>query len=372
MYECTVDEMKQAMFLHPHSRRRPEVTQQNPTTAVATVHPQTVMRATKPGSLHSLASMYECTVEEMKQAMFRQVFRGEAGKECRDEDFLVLAAIAGQYKLNPLVPGQLYAYKHKDNSIQVMIGPDGVWAALASNPDYDGMDEPTVVWDEKNPTKSFSITVRLWFKNRRLPATYTAFMSDWFVASRGEYKNQWESRPYHMLYTKAVKYAAKQVMHGLPIDRDEFQEPIEIPAAQVTVSTQVMREASVPPLLTGPAPSAPPVKEVKATEVKKADPAKQGRVFTAVVQGYQKAPKGWIMSLIATTGSVGEQLPCSDAIRDEFCVDSVIDVTTAFTGRGVEFIQSAVANVAPKSEPTPAPAGADDDGGGANANDDEV
>lgn len=122
------------------------------------------------------------------------------------------ALMAEAPKFNPLLPGFLYAYPDKGGGITPIIGPDGIFALLASNPEIEG-------WSTKFETFDGDVACVATIKHKRLgEISKTCFLKEWKVSSNPN----WESRPKHMLEIRALKHAARQCIHGMPMDADEL------------------------------------------------------------------------------------------------------------------------------------------------------
>lgn len=122
------------------------------------------------------------------------------------------ALMAEAPKFNPLLPGFLYAYPDKGGGITPIIGPDGIFALLASNPEIEG-------WSTKFETFDGDVASVATIKHKRLgEISKTCFLKEWKVSSNPN----WESRPKHMLEIRALKHAARQCIHGIPLDADEY------------------------------------------------------------------------------------------------------------------------------------------------------
>lgn len=135
--------------------------------------------------------------------------------EITDAQVAAFVSIAVEMKVNPLLPGMLYAYPAKGGGIVPIMGPDGVFKKLSEREDIDGWDVKVFPEDVSLPPTHATATI--YRKGSQHPITYTALKSEWFV---GDNPN-WSSRPRHMLQLRALKHAARQVIHGLPYDEDD-------------------------------------------------------------------------------------------------------------------------------------------------------
>jgi len=118
-----------------------------------------------------------------------------------------------------------------------MMGPDGVMKKLAENPTVDSFEVTVFPEDPKLPPTH--ATAKLWRKGSDRALTYTAHLSEWKVGSNPN----WNTRPRHMLYIRALKQVARQVIHGLPFDEDERAMMHEI---DVTPETEKPKRDKAP------------------------------------------------------------------------------------------------------------------------------
>ncbi|HUE15399.1 MAG TPA: recombinase RecT [Planctomycetaceae bacterium] len=132
-------------------------------------------------------------------------------------DFQVAAfiSIAVEMKVNPLLPGMLYAYPVKGGGIVPIVGPDGVFKKLAEHPDVASWEVEVLPEDVKLPPTH--AVAKIFRKGVERPVIYTALLSEWRIAENPN----WVTRPRHMLQLRALKHAARQVIHGLPYDEDD-------------------------------------------------------------------------------------------------------------------------------------------------------
>lgn len=119
-------------------------------------------------------------------------------------------------RFNPVLPGMLYAFPSRNGGIDTMLGPDGIFALLSTHPDYDGCD---VVVEPDGPGKPIKATATIYLKEGKGRArTYTAWYDEWCVDNNP----LWKTKPRHMLWVRAVKQCARQIIHGIPMDREEI------------------------------------------------------------------------------------------------------------------------------------------------------
>ena len=142
---------------------------------------------------------------------------GDHYEQIEVTDFQVAAfiSIAVEMRVNPLLPGMLYAYPVKGGGIVPIMGPDGVFKKLAEHPDIVSWEVEVLPEDVKLPPTH--AVAKIYRKGVERPISYTALLSEWKISENPN----WVSRPRHMLQLRALKHAARQVIHGLPYDEDD-------------------------------------------------------------------------------------------------------------------------------------------------------
>lgn len=151
----------------------------------------------------------------MIETIKRQCFRGMNADAVSDAQLAAFVSVANGLKMNPLLPGFLYAYPERNGGITPIIGPDGMYKMLAEHPEVDSWE--TNVYPEDVTLPATHSTTKIYRKGREKPISYTAIMSEWRVSSNPN----WQSRPRHMIGIRSLKQAARQIVHGLPWDEDE-------------------------------------------------------------------------------------------------------------------------------------------------------
>lgn len=154
----------------------------------------------------------------MLDTLKAQCFTGKRPDEVSDAQLAAFVSTANVLKVNPLIPGMLYAYPSKNGGIVPVLGPDGTFKKLdehIAEGKLEGYE--CIVYPEDVTQKPTHATATIHRKNAK-PATYTALFSEWAMAQ----SPVWASKPRHMLWTRAIKQAARQVIHGLPMDAEEY------------------------------------------------------------------------------------------------------------------------------------------------------
>ncbi len=210
---------------------------------------------------HELASFLGMEPKTMLDVIAAQCFKGGS---CTDLQLAAFVSIAAEMRVNPMLPGMLYAYPVSGGGIIPMIGPDGVYKKLTEHPEVESWE--SAVFPEDVTLPPTHAIAKLWRKGRDKPLTYTAVLSEWKVDSNPN----WKTRPRHMLGLRALKHCARQIIHGLPYDEDDrviMREAIatEIPKAQLTDTKAV--DAEVIP------PDKKPAEKAKAEKPKAAEKA---------------------------------------------------------------------------------------------------
>jgi len=154
----------------------------------------------------------------MVDTLKKQCFPNMQADQVSDAQLAAFISVANALELNPMVPGMLYAYPGKNGAMVPVTGPDGVFKMLderISKGIIDGY-ECTVFPEDpaQKPTHAIAIIYR---KGSDHPSKFTAYFGEWVVQSNPN----WASRPRHMIWLRALKQCARQVIHGIPFDEDE-------------------------------------------------------------------------------------------------------------------------------------------------------
>lgn len=180
----------------------------------------------------TLAAMLGIEPAAMIRTMKAQCFRGVDPDKVTHEQLAALCSVASALQLNPLLPGMLYAYPDR-GGIMPMIGPDGVFKLLSSNPAVRSWVSDVNEYDGNGVPVSATATIFMADGSERRK---TVLYSEWFVGSNPN----WKARPSHMLEIRALKQCARQVIHGIPWDDDE---------RVIATATMVPSERIAPPAL---------------------------------------------------------------------------------------------------------------------------
>lgn len=124
---------------------------------------------------------------------------------------------------NPLLPGMLYAYPTKGGGIEPMIGPDGMFALLGAFPGITHWETEV----EERGGKLFAVKATI-YRRDQPPISKRVLLSEWYMDSNPN----WKSRPTHMLEIRAIKQCARQIIHGMPLDKEE-REIIDVQATRI-------------------------------------------------------------------------------------------------------------------------------------------
>ena len=182
----------------------------------------------------------------MIETLKAQCFKGKHPDEVSDTQLAAFISTANILQVNPLVPGMLYAYPEKNGGITPILGPDGVFKKLdefISSGKLAGYECDVECEATGKPIKANATIYR---KGDEKPAKYTAWFSEWCVTSNPN----WNSRPKHMIWTRAIKQCARQVIHGLPMDADEYA------ISQMTNVTETATDMPTTPAAERPKPPA--------------------------------------------------------------------------------------------------------------------
>lgn len=143
-----------------------------------------------------------------------QCFKGKRPDEITDEQLAAFISVASVLELNPLIPGFLYAYPERNGGITPIVGPDGTFKKLS---ELKGVSYTCDVFPEDPAVKPTHAVALIYVEGKDQPHKYVARFNEWNVANNPN----WQTRPAHMLWLRAIKQCARQVIHGLPMDEDE-------------------------------------------------------------------------------------------------------------------------------------------------------
>ena len=165
----------------------------------------------QPRALLSIANITGLDQQYLVDTIKRQCFKGD----CDDAQVDAFISIACEMKVNPLLPGMLYAYPISGGGIVPIMGPSGVYKKLTEHPDVDSWE--TTVFPEDVTQPPTHAIAKIFRKGAERPLVYTALLSEWAIQSNPN----WKTRPRHMLGLRALKHCANQIIHGIPYDEDD-------------------------------------------------------------------------------------------------------------------------------------------------------
>ena len=188
-----------------------------------------------------LAQWVGMDAQQLIKTIKAQCFKGIRNQdEITDTQLAVYVQLANTLKLNPMLPGMLYAYPDKGGGIVPMIGPDGIFKLLMEHPEIISWDSQT----EKDEDGELVATAKIWLKDADQPIVKRCYLSEWKIQSNPN----WNTRPRHMLEIRALKLAARQVVHGIPYDEDERIMMGDIESLKnVTPEQETTKERPSPP-----------------------------------------------------------------------------------------------------------------------------
>ncbi len=154
----------------------------------------------------------------MLETLKAQCFPGKRPDEITDTQLAAFVSTANVLQVNPLIPGMLYAYPSKNGGVVPILGPDGTFKKLDEHIATGKLEGFECVVFPEDVTQKPTHAIATIYRKDAKPATYTALFSEWVVSG----SPVWGSKPRHMLWTRAIKQAARQVIHGLPMDAEEY------------------------------------------------------------------------------------------------------------------------------------------------------
>lgn len=176
----------------------------------------------------------------MIDAIKAQCFKGKTPDQVSDAQLATYVSVANALKLNPLLPGMMYPYPDRNGSVTVMIGPDGVFKLLSDNPDIVAQkDGGPAWWTEHGKDETGKETCTAYI-NHRVKGLFkkTIWVDEWVVSSNPN----WAARRHHQSEIRALKQAARMVVHGIPYDQEEATMAGEINVTPEVVQANVTVE----------------------------------------------------------------------------------------------------------------------------------
>lgn len=225
-----------------------------------------------------LSSLLGMEVPQMLSALKAQCFKGSNPDAISNEQLAAFVSVANHLRVNPLLPGFLYAYPTKNGGIEPIAGPDTIFKKLEeaiAGGVIDGYD--CIVYPEDPALPPTHATCVIERGNGRKAARYTAIKAEWYVESNPN----WKFKTRHMLWLRAIKQCARQVIHGLPMDSDEYK------LAQMQNVTEL-----------GDAPEAPVVQAnvtVEEPPARAAAPKRNPKGAAAVVENAAKVVEAQVV-----------------------------------------------------------------------------
>ena len=183
-----------------------------------------------------MAERFEMQPEEFEKTVRATV----CPSNITNEQFVAFLMVAKEYNLNPITK-QIYAFPSK-GAIVPIVSIDGWLRIINDNPQFDGMEFVDNVTDGK----LFSITCRMYRKDRSRPVEVTEYMSE---CLRGT--DTWKQWPARMLRHKATIQSARYAfgMSGI-YDEDEAQriakDEKDMGAAEVVTQAAERKHEELP------------------------------------------------------------------------------------------------------------------------------
>lgn len=161
----------------------------------------------------SLSTRLGIEKRHMLDTIKAQCFKGVPPDRVSDTQLAAYVQVAQALNVNPLLPGMLYAYPERNGGITPIIGPDGIFSMLASHPNVRG-------WEVRHETIDGEPAATATIRHEKLgEMKKTVFLREWIVGNNPN----WQTRPRHMLEIRALKQCARQCIHGIPFDAEEYK-----------------------------------------------------------------------------------------------------------------------------------------------------
>ena len=223
------------------------------------------LQKTEVRALESLSASLGIKAEVMVNVIKAQCFQSSDPGSITNEQLAAYVSVANSLRsrcpgFDPLIPGFLYAYPKQNGSIQPIVGPDGIYAMLASHPDVDSWETQAIVDDNGDLV---ACDGKIYRKSSSRPVVKRVWLKEWIMGTNPN----WKQRPIHMLETRALKQAARQVIHGMPMDEEEREIANAVEVSFVDEPVQPKEQPlSLPKSKTEAAAQALKVNKAKAKE----------------------------------------------------------------------------------------------------------
>ena len=155
----------------------------------------------------------------MIETIKAQCFKSVKPDQVSDAQLAAYISVANALPgINPLLPGMLYAYPEKNGGITPIIGPDGIFSLIGSNPDIVAQPDNGPAWYTEAEVENGEQIVTAYINHRTKGLLRKKiYIKEWTVSSNPN----WQSRPRHMAEIRALKQCARQIIHAIPMDEDE-------------------------------------------------------------------------------------------------------------------------------------------------------
>ena len=155
----------------------------------------------------------------MIETIKAQCFKSTKPADVTDAQLAAYVSVANALPgINPLLPGMLYAYPEKNGGITPIIGPDGIFSLLASNPDIVAQSNGGPAWYTEHGVEGQDEVTTAYINHRSKGLLRKKiYVKEWVVSTNPN----WNTRKKHMAEVRALKQCARQIIHGLPMDEDE-------------------------------------------------------------------------------------------------------------------------------------------------------
>lgn len=164
-----------------------------------------------------------------------ELVRNMCAKNCTDDEFELLIALANKYGLDPLAK-QIWAVKYNPNeTARIFAGRDGLLVIAHRSGQFDGFGEPEFIYDDKGEVTSVKATV--YRKDITHPFVQYAWMKEDNLK-----QGVWLTRPNTMLLkvaeVRALKHAFAITGIYTPEEMQDDPQPNKIERKPTDIDTQ--------------------------------------------------------------------------------------------------------------------------------------
>lgn len=200
-------------------------------------------------ALDTTASRLKLSAEGLMDTLRATVFGDGKGSSASDEELAMVLAVANEHNLNPITK-EIYAFTDGRRGVFPIVGVDGWYKIVNSNPEFDGVEFDEIERDGK----LIAVKCSIYRKDRSRATTVSEHLSE---CARDTMP--WKKYPRRMLRHKAFVQCARVAFSLSGIyDPDEVERIKESQAESQPRKRQAPKRAKAAPTPAQEAPAAEP------------------------------------------------------------------------------------------------------------------